>query len=190
MIVRNHSPDGSAVRRGFTLVEVMVALVVGAVVLTSARALFVEIAAGVGRVTSQAREADETANAERLLRALTVRLEVGTDSTRQFGGDERAAHFTSWCDMPSGWQERCPVTISFDTLDGRVALRMVHGGRASVVVVRGLSDGSLRYLGTAADGGTWFRSWGTGPTAPLAIGAICRTDARVDTLILRIGERG
>jgi hypothetical protein len=44
----------------------------------------------------------------------------------------------------------------------------------------------LRYLKDASTRGTWFRSWGTGISAPIAIGVIVDRD----TLILRIGERG
>ena len=55
-----------------------------------------------------------------------------------------------------------------------------------IVLRRGFSVGTLRYLNTPAGGGQWFRVWGHGITAPLAVGVI--TDD--DTMIVRIGERG
>ena len=68
----------------------------------------------------------------------------------------------------------------------------------SRVLARGFRQGELRYLNSAASGGQWFRQWGRGITAPLAIGVILERDAAgaitgdrsVDTLIVRIGERG
>jgi prepilin-type N-terminal cleavage/methylation domain-containing protein len=176
--------------RGFTLIEVIAAVMVGAVILIGARELFIELDGAAQRIVVGSHAVDRDANAERLLRALTVRLEVGIDSTRRFGGDEREAHFTSWCDVPSGWQERCDVTIRFDTLNGRMRLLLVRDTLSPIPVVTGLSGGRLRYLSSAVDGGVWFRTWSVGRTAPLAIGVLCDRAAQGDTLVLRIGTRG
>lgn len=175
-----------APRCGFTLIEILVALAIAGVVVLSARLLLEELADDADGIMTRASEADVRANAERTLRELVLRLEVGTEDARRFAGDERAARFTSWCDVPRGWQERCTVTLAVD-FEGRAPMLAASLSTGDVLVLRrGFANASLRYLGDAARGGTWFRSWGESITAPLAIGLVL--DA--DTLILRIGERG
>lgn len=158
--------------------------------LIGARELLTQIGDGAQQLTAAARTADVGANAERLLRGLTLRLEVGTDSLQRFSGEEREAQFASWCDVPSGWQERCEVRIAFDTIDADLALVLARHDGSRIPVRTGLARGKLLYLKSAADAGVWYRSWGTGVTAPLAIGAVCERNAQVDTLVLRIGARG
>jgi prepilin-type N-terminal cleavage/methylation domain-containing protein len=175
-----------AARRGFTLVEMLVALAIAATVLVTARALLEQLADDAEKLVTHATESDSRANAERTLRELALRLEVGTDDTRRFAGDERVTRFTSWCEVPRGWQERCRVTLALDVEAHEPVLAAALSTGEILVLRRGFTNGSLRYLGDAARGGTWFRSWGESITAPLAIGVVL--DA--DTLILRIGERG
>jgi prepilin-type N-terminal cleavage/methylation domain-containing protein len=176
----------SAPRRGFTLIEVLVALAIAGTIIVTARALLEQLADDAEKLVVHAAESDSRANAEQTLRELALRLEVGTEDARRFAGDERATRFTSWCEVPRGWQERCRVTLALD-LDGREPVLAAALSTGEVLVLRrGFTTGSLRYLGDAARGGTWFRSWGESITAPLAIGVVL--DA--DTLILRIGERG
>ena len=173
-------------RRGFTLVEVLVALAIAGTVVVTARALLEAIADDAERLVDHAAANDTDANSERLLRRLVSNLEVGTDTVRRFAGDERAARFTSWCDVPRGWQERCAVTLAIDTDGTEPVLAAALSTGEVLVLRRGFTNASLHYLGDAARGGTWFRSWGESVTAPLAIRAILDSD----TLILRIGERG
>lgn len=176
----------SAVRSGFTLVEVLVALAIAGTVVVTARMLLEQLADDAERLVAHAAANDADANAERMLRELALRLEVGTDDSRRFAGEERAARFTSWCEVPRGWQERCTVTLAIDAQGAEPILAASLSTGELLVLRRGFSTATLRYLGDAARGGTWFRSWGESITAPLAIGVVL--DA--DTLILRIGERG
>jgi prepilin-type N-terminal cleavage/methylation domain-containing protein len=173
-------------RAGFTLVEVLVALALAGVVLLGARTLLEHLADETHGVTQRAASADAIANGERLLRTLAGRLEVGTAESGPFSGTSEAAHFTSWCEVPQGWLERCDVTIALEQLAGEFALVARLDDAPPLVLRRGFASGALRYLNSAAQGGQWFRSWGTGITAPLALGVILDRD----TLIIRIGERG
>jgi prepilin-type N-terminal cleavage/methylation domain-containing protein len=172
--------------RGFTLVEVVVALAIAGTVVLTSRVLLEELADDAQALLKQGALIDSRANADRALRDLVGRLEVGTDEARRFSGDERVARFTSWCEVPRGWLERCSVTLAVDFEGSEAFLAASLSTGELLVVQRDFSAGSLRYLGDAARGGNWFRSWGESITAPLAIGVIL--DA--DTLILRIGERG
>lgn len=176
----------SRARAGFTIVEVLVALAIAATVVATARMLLEELAADGEALLIETMETDSRANAERSLRELVLRLEVGTSETRRFAGDEEAARFTSWCEVPRGWLERCTITLAIDRRGREPALVAALSTGEVLVLRRGFSAARLRYLGDAARGGAWFRSWGESITAPLAIGVIL--DA--DTLLLRIGERG
>jgi prepilin-type N-terminal cleavage/methylation domain-containing protein len=173
-------------RRAFTLIEVMVALLVGAVVVLGARLALAQLADDADRIVRGAALVDGDANAERLLRSLFRRLEVGTETAGPFGGDERAMQFTTWCDVPAGWQERCQATVAVDTVNDAPALVVRLSTGESITLRSGFRRASLRYLNDPSSGGSWFRGWGTGLTAPRAAGIIVDGD----TLIVRIGDRG
>lgn len=173
-------------RVGFTLVEVMVALVVGALVLLGARAMLEALGGDAQTVARVAAQADREANGVRLLRELAGRLEVGTDQSGPFAGGPLATTFTSWCDVPAGWQERCRVTLRLERTPRGVGLVAAIDGARPVLLLDGYHTGALRYLASAAHGGQWFQTWGEGITAPIAIGIIL--DA--DTTLVPIGARG
>lgn len=180
------SPRLCRTRAGFTLVELLVALAIAGTVVVTARMLLEELATDGDALLAETTETDSRANAERALRDLVLRLEVGTSEGRQFAGDESAARFSSWCDVPRGWLEPCTVTLAVDGRGSETALVAALSTGEALVLRRGFSTARLQYLGDAARGGTWFRSWGKSITAPLAI----RVVLDADTLLLRIGERG
>lgn len=173
-------------RSGFTIIEVMVALVVSGIVLVGARSILEAVADRAGSITRAASVADRDANGERMLRALVDRLEVGTGPGTEFGGDPTSTAFASWCEVAGGWQERCTVNIELvrDSSAVDLVLRTSLGDR--IVLRHGLKNGAIRYLSTPDGGGTWIRVWGAGITAPVAIGVFLERD----TLYLRVGERG
>jgi prepilin-type N-terminal cleavage/methylation domain-containing protein len=174
-------------RSGFTLVELLVALMVSAVVLLGARMIYESVADGAERVAGQARDDERAANGDHLLRMLTGHAEVAMSETETFGGDSTRATFTSWCDVPAGWQERCQVTVRVVAdADGDATLD-VEAGRSGVVHVRARGKRlALRYLTDARFGGRWTSTWPAALTAPAALGAMSESD----TLILRVGGRG
>lgn len=172
-------------RRGFTLVEIVVALLVSAVVVLGARMLLEQLGDSTSRTVGNAARGDRDANGEQLLRDLVRRLEVGTPGAARFAGEPDSASFSSWCDVPAGWQERCVVVIRVHPSPIGTTLSLSATGIGSQQI-RAAAQIELRYLDDAAAGGRWFRSWGAGITAPLAIGLLTGSD----TTILRIGERG
>lgn len=118
-------------RAGFTLVEVMVALVVMGVVLAGARAMLGQIADDADRITAAASDADREANAEGLLRVILGRLEVSPmpGAEVRFEGEPHGMRFHTWCDVPDGWLERCEASLGFiDVEEEKVlALRLSTG---------------------------------------------------------------
>ena len=177
---------GRHARHGFTLLEVVIALALGGVVILGAHALLDALADAAQRLPQDAAVSDRDENGERLLRALVGRLEVGTSLVTQFSGEPTAARFTTWCDVSSGWLERCDVVLAIETEGDSGTLVARFGNGSTIPLRRGFHRGALRYLNSPANGGEWFHSWGTGVTAPLALGIILDRD----TLIVRVGERG
>jgi prepilin-type N-terminal cleavage/methylation domain-containing protein len=173
-------------RRAFTLVELLVTIVLVGLVLAGARAILEQMSDTAHRIAAGAESADRGGNADRVLRSLLGRLELGLEEGRRFAGNERTLRFSTWCDTPAGWQERCRVTIGIDTLGGAGVLAASLSTGELLVLRRGFRRGQLRYLSDPGSGGVWFRDWGTSVTAPVALGLVL--DA--DTLIVRIGERG
>lgn len=193
-------------RRGFTLVEVIVAIAIGGLVLVGARSLLEALADEEHHIARETALEAARSNGYRALRSLVGEMEVGTTESGPFSGDPTRTSFTTWCDTAYGWQERCEVTIAFEGEGGAQALVAHLPRRRRLVLARDFSAGELRYLNSASAGGQWFRGWGRGITAPLAIGVLLERpksggessvangdgpiDSRVDTLIVRIGERG
>ena len=172
-------------RNGFTLIEIMVALLVGGIVLVGARAMLEALADQAHLVSDAASVADRDANADRTLRALAERLEVGTAPEMQFTGDPTATTFASWCEVPAGWLERCSVQLSIEHQHSEESLVARTSLGDSLVLRRGFRNGVIRYLESPAHGGSWIVVWGAGITAPVALGIFLGRD----TLIVRIGER-
>ena len=176
-------------RGGFTLVELIAALVVGGIVIVGARSILTTLADHTDRVTGVAADLDRVANGERILRALAGGVEIATTPGSGFGGEAREASFTTWCDAAGGWQERCRVRLVVapaDSIGQRHMLAAIVAGGDGIPLLNTPSPMQLLYLGDAANGGTWYSMWARGLSIPLAIG-IATVD---DTLIVRIGERG
>jgi prepilin-type N-terminal cleavage/methylation domain-containing protein len=166
-------------RHGFTILELLVALVLSAGVLLAGRTL-TEQAAGVSEtIAVDAAVADSARARARFLRTVVRSIDIGSD-TSNFSGDARTAKFASWCSDGQVLKQHCAVTLTVDSL---VTLT---DSSASRVLVRYTVPGVLRYLGDASDGGHWYRSWGPEVTLPLAVGIIFGAD----TIVLRIGDRG
>ena len=171
-------------RGGFTLLEVVVALALAGLVLLTARAMLGQVADGAERIAAGAAGADRDANGERLLRDLAARVEVRPGGPG-FYGDGRGVRFSTWCDVPAGWQERCLASLGMVRAGDANVLALECGGQV-IPVMRGFAHGELLYLADAARGGMWMRAWSSPIAPPLAVGVVIDTD----TLILRIGERG
>jgi prepilin-type N-terminal cleavage/methylation domain-containing protein len=177
-------------RSAFTLIEVLVALVVGAIVILGAHRVLEVLTDQAHELTRHAAYVDRSANGERMLRDLVGQLEIGSPGTVPFSGAADTVRFSSWCEAPAGWLEQCRVTLSFAaTTDGEV-LRAQLGSGQSLDLISGFSAGAFRYLESAAAGGQWFQRWGTGITAPLGLGVLLARGDAVDTMLVRIGPRG
>lgn len=171
-------------RAGFTLLEVMVAITISAVLLLGARALLEQVGSSAEAIAGSAAAVDREANAERLVRALVGRAEQ-PEVGREFVGTPQGARFSTWCDVPAGWLERCAVSLGVLRVGDSNVLALETGGEV-IPVRRGFAEGHILYLRDAGDGGMWLREWSSAASAPLALGVVMDRD----TVILRLGERG
>ena len=172
-------------RSGFTIIELLVALTIGALVMIGVRILVdgIYISAAVDARMSRSYERD--ANGERLLRRLAASAETGTMIGGTFGGDSMTVHFVSWCDEPGGWERRCRVTLGVDLLRSGPTLRARLSTGEHLALSHAARRMSLLYLSAVEGGGTWTRQWGDGPNIPIALGVTRDTD----TLIIKLGEQ-
>ena len=169
-------------RAGFTLVEVLVALTLAAVVAVVARAMGEVIGVTEKSIGVATLERDRLMNAERHLRSLALRAVVNDAQDRRFVGRPDSVSFASFCDTRGGWQEVCRVSMSLSNENGRWIVLHRPGEQPAMIPLP--EDAALRYLLSAPD--RWVDAWDSGITMPLAIG-ISGATRRV---VLRIGARG
>ena len=181
-------------RRGFTLIEVLVALAIGALVVLLAHQVFATVV-NRGRTLLAARESlDRTMNARRWLAATFLSLDVGTDSAGGFDGRVDRMAFAAWQRTADGWFERRRITLA------REGDRLVAGVTpgAPVALMDDVDDVAFDYLLEPGAEARWVREWVSPVSAPIAVRLrVARTgcgmrDAGcgVDTLLLLIKERG
>ena len=181
-------------RRGFTLIEVLVALAIGALVVLLAHQLFATVV-NRGRTLLAARESlDRTMNARRWLAATFLSLDVGADSAGGFDGRADRVEFAAWLETVDGWFERCHIALG---RDGDRLVATVSPGQG-VALMDGVRAVAFDYLLEPGAEARWVREWISPVSAPIAVRLrVARTgcgmrDARcgVDTLLLLIKERG
>ena len=178
----------------FTLIEVVVALTIGAVVVLLARQLFAAVA-DTGKVLTEARTTlDRSANARRWLDATFLSLDVGTEGAVGFDGRPDHAAFASWLFTPDGWFER--RTVSLARNNDRLIASVAPG--QPIALMDSVTELAFDYLLEPGAESRWVRQWVSPVSAPVAVRmriekAGCgMRDARcaVDTLLFLIKERG
>jgi len=164
----------------------MLAITIAFTVLLMARGMIDQLNAADRRLDLASRAEARARNSTRALERTFDRLEVGTDSTRIFAGGVGRMAFTSWCDTPGGWVERCDMTLTIDTTTAGSQLLLQSSLGDSIVVRRGFLGGSFRYIDDVDNPSAWVWRWGPGNTAPSVIAFLTARD----TILYRIGPRG
>jgi prepilin-type N-terminal cleavage/methylation domain-containing protein len=171
-------------RAGFTLVELLVALSIGAVVLAGARTLLEGLADHATATVRAARSADTAGNAERLVRQVVSNVALAPELQPTFTGTASEATFGSWCPAAWGGLESCRARLAI-RMDGAAPAVVLSLSTGEEVALAHGAPARLRYLADAGNGGRWYAQWNDLLTPPLAVGVL----AGADTLLLRIGER-
>jgi prepilin-type N-terminal cleavage/methylation domain-containing protein len=170
-------------RFGFTLIEVVVALIVSAMAVTAAAVLLGTLGDQAETIRRSAATVDGRANAEHLLRQLVANAQGG-DSSPSFVGDSRSVSMRTWCETPQGWLDRCAARFVFERrVEGDDLLLQLTGADSSAVALRrNVRNGSVRYLLNVESGGTWAVVWEK-PSPPEALAIVLDSD----TLLLPVG---
>ena len=176
-------------RKGFTLIEVLVALVLtGVVVLLVHRLL--EVTMRSARVLRDARAATERRHqGERWLRLTLGSLDTsGEDGA--FDGRPDALSFVAWVPVAEGWLERRRVEFHLENRE----LVGVLGGPHPVVLADGVERLEFDYLLEPGATTQWVQTWQSPLSAPLAVRLrVTRRQqerAVVDTMLYLIRDRG
>jgi prepilin-type N-terminal cleavage/methylation domain-containing protein len=182
--------------RGFTLVELLVALTVGSLVVLLAHRTFAMAADLAGRVAAQRAAHDRAINARRFLARAFESLEVGIPPNNGgFYGTESEVRYTSWLRAPDDTLRRHAVRIAA-TADGVVALvAPIRAGFAfapdTVRLFPGAREVAFDYLLDFGADEAWVRAWESPVSAPLAVRLrVANVEGGVDTLLFAIWPRG
>jgi prepilin-type N-terminal cleavage/methylation domain-containing protein len=173
---------------GFTLIEIVVALVVGGMAVAVAAALLLGLGDRADAIKTAAARVDRDANAERLLRSLLGNLDLGGDGPLVLGGDETSVSFRSWCASAGGWLDRCGARLFIERRREGSVVRVEVRAAADTSVVDlwdAPAGARLRYLVDPANGGRWADAWRQ-IAVPRGIAVI--VDA--DTLLIPVWGRG
>ena len=175
----------SRLPNGFTIIEMIVALAVAGLSVTTGRLLVETIGRGASDLLNSTASLGGAANAEDLVRTTVSRLSAaGRDEP--FVGTAKVARFATHCLVAGGWLEQCSATIRVDSSASGVSVIMTSPALDRVILRNQLRYAALMFLESSERGGVWRTEWSGTRTAPLAIGV----DVGLDTMILRIGSRG
>jgi prepilin-type N-terminal cleavage/methylation domain-containing protein len=180
--------------RGFTLVEVLVALTVSAVVAVLAHRTLAT-AGELGAVVAERRvEHDRAMNARRFLAAALGSLDVGI-RVGGFRGLADRAQFVTWLPTPEGPLASYQVTLAQADQGLFALLARRQAGEPSradtLLLAPDVQALDLDYLLDFGAGAAWVREWQSPVSAPVAVRLrLTRRAAGADTLLFFVGSRG
>jgi prepilin-type N-terminal cleavage/methylation domain-containing protein len=170
--------------RGFTLIEVMIALTLSALVVLVAHRIFTGVVDGATRLRDARTALDREANARRLLTEAFGSLDIGTEGAGGFAGRPERVEFTTWQRVATGWLERRRVTLG---AEGGV---LVARSDRSIALRDSVSRVEFDYLLEPGANAAWVREWISPVSAPVAVRVRITRIAVVDTLLFIVGPRG
>lgn len=175
-------------RRGFTLVEVLVALALAGVVVLLAHALFTAATQAAQAIREARTALDRDANARRWLGAAFLSLEVGQQPHDDFAGRPQQVTFTARLQTSGGWF--APRRVTLREAGGRFEAAL--DDTATLTLRESVAAVAFDYLLVPGATARWAREWLSPVSAPLAVRVRVAHGAPVivDTLLLLIKGRG
>jgi prepilin-type N-terminal cleavage/methylation domain-containing protein len=175
---------------GFTLVEVLVALIVTALVALIAHGIFGAALDSARELRTARGSLDREVNSGRLLASAFLSLDVGEDAG-PFEGRSDRVEFTSWLPTPDGWWERSRVRLRAD--GGKLLYEA--GSAPAIELSDSVVDLHVDYLLEPGAAARWVGNWTSAVSAPLAVRLrllrVPQTGRQVsDTVLFLIGGRG
>jgi prepilin-type N-terminal cleavage/methylation domain-containing protein len=150
--------------KGFTLVEVLIALLVASMMALLAHGIFSAAVAGSERLQSARRSLDREQGRHRLLTAAFLSTEIGTEGAA-FDGRPQQMSFSAWMPTADGWFElsRLDLTVK----DGRLVMAMPP--KPPLVLLDSVASGRFDYLLELGADSRWVQEWVSPVSAPLAV---------------------
>lgn len=174
-------------RSGWTLVELLVALLVAGLAVTTAATVFRTGNVAVTAMDANAVEWTREANGRRWLHRALTGVVVQSEEGREFAGfpDRLRFHGRYW--VPGGWLESGTLGVAF--VDGNLVATLPDD--RTVVLAGALSDATFAYRRNHGATEPWHSEWRSDTRPPLAVRLVLTTvGGAVDTLIVPIGVRG
>jgi prepilin-type N-terminal cleavage/methylation domain-containing protein len=173
---------------GFTLVEVLIALVLASTIALLAHRIFATAIEGDDSLRRSRLALDRMQGVHRLLTAIFLSVEVGMEGAGSFEGRPGTMRFSSSLETPGGWFERTPIELSVE--QDHLELRMA--GQPDVVLTDSVAAVEFDYLLQPGAESRWVREWISPVTAPLAIRVRISRSGRLagDTTLYLIKGRG
>jgi hypothetical protein len=169
------------------LLEVVVALTVGAMVIVGARAVLATIADQERMLAANDEAQTRSTNGGQLLRRLLLHARAGSERDATFSGSATEISVDTWCLTPRGWSERCRVRLALApaTSESNVSSVVAHLSSGERLILKRVSTSArFAYLERTARGGLWISNWGPSAESPHAVGILGPSD----TLIFRAGK--
>ena len=170
-------------RRGLTMIELVIGLAIAGIVLTGGALLLDSLGEASVRVLSSSATDAATNNGARMLDRLLADARIAEDSSERFFGDARTASFTTLCDSPSGWRERCRIKLFIDSLADSSAV-IALSDHAALTLARVAGAATFRYIDLSAPDTTWLARWSPSVALPHAVAIV----AGADSLVLPVGS--
>ncbi len=177
-------------RSGFTLVEVMVALVLAGIAVSTAVGVFASTGDTVRKLGEESRAWTQRANARVWLSDALASAEVDATSGLVFDGDRESLTFRGWQWSRDGWVEPADIEVN---LQG-VRLRATNGSGTPLVLGDSIEGIAFAYLPTWGEDTEWSPRWRSDSGLPVAVRLVVWSRAgaasRADTSIVLVGAGG
>lgn len=171
---------------GFTIIEVLLALVIGAIVVAGAHRVFAGVMDGVQRTADARIALDREANARRLLATLVAGIETGGAPADGFQGEPHRVAFSTWQRDGAGHAVRQRVRI-----EAEQGALVAYGIRPEPVpLLHDVTALALDYLLETGAAERFVSEWRSDASAPVAMRLRIARGAGTDTLLLIVGPRG
>jgi prepilin-type N-terminal cleavage/methylation domain-containing protein len=172
--------------RGFTLVEVLVAVMITGIVAILAYQLFGAAADQNRRLHEARSELDRSSNGYRFLAAAFLSVDVALDRAGPFLGHEQRVQFPAWIPTSDGWLERQTVTLYLEG-DRWIA---TASPEQTLELARGVTYLRFEYLLEPGSESKWVRGWESEVSAPLAVRIQVGRGEHADTMLYLVKARG
>lgn len=175
-------------RKGFTLLEVVVSLAVAGMTVLLAHRLLSSIASTTDALLRKRADLDTHANRQRWVEEAFLSLAVGQPGDPPFEGRPSSLDAAAWSTVAQGWRERVP--LSFRLAEDRLEVEI---GATRFPLAERVTGVLLEYLAPPEEGeNVWVPGWSSELGAPEAVRIILRYGeyAPDDTSVYVVGERG